>query len=109
MPPVYDSMITDSCHLDGRPDSAPSHWKQNFKIYYLTEKMRSQDDPYFSNLCDRVGTDRITDEDEKYLRSRIQETRSEKSNEPFKNGDICIIVTTNKKRNCLEGNMFTAF
>ena len=34
--------------------------------------MRSQKDPHFSDLCDRVGRGKITDEDEKYLRSRVQ-------------------------------------
>ena len=102
LPPIHDSLITNNCHVDGRSDSAPSHWKQNFKIYYLNEKMRSQEDPYFSSLCDRVGIDKINDEDEEYLRSRIQETSSEKSNEPFKNGELSIIVTTNKKRNLVN-------
>ena len=67
MPPIYDNLVTDTNNIDGRLDCAPSHWKNNFKIYYLTEKMRSQEDPYFSCLCDRVGRGNITDEDEKYL------------------------------------------
>ena len=99
LPPIYDRLITDKSHVDGRPDLAPNHWKNNFKIYYLTEKMRSQEDPVFSSLCDRVGRDKINDEDEKFLMSRIQSTPSENSNEAFKNGSLSIIVTTNKKRN----------
>ena len=42
LPPIYDSIVTDKNHLDGRPECAPSYWNENFKIYYLTEKMRSQ-------------------------------------------------------------------
>ena len=99
MPPIYDRLITDKSHVDGRPDLAPNHWKNNFKIYYLTEKMRSQEDPVFSSLCDRVGRDKINDEDEKFLMSRIHSTPSENSNEALKNGSLSIIVTTNKKRN----------
>ena len=68
----------------------------------MTEKMRSQQDPYFSSLCDRVGKDIITDEDEKYLRSRIQNTASEYDNEKFKLGKLSIVVTTNKKRNLVN-------
>ena len=102
LPPIYDSLVTDNNHLDGRPDCAPSHWNENFRIYYLTEKMRSQKDPYFSSLCDRVGRGKINDEDEKYLKSRVQLTDSEKFNEKFKNGDLSIIVTTNKKRNLVN-------
>ena len=94
--------MTDNNHLDGRPDCAPSHWNTNFLIYYLTEKMRSQKDPYFSSLCDRVGRGKINDEDEKFLRSRIQITESEQNNENFKNGNLSIIVTTNRKRNLVN-------
>ena len=94
--------MTDNNHLDGRPDCAPSHWNENFLIYYLTEKMRSQKDPYFSSLCDRVGRGKINDEDEKFLRSRIQITESEQNNENFKNGNLSIIVTTNRKRNLVN-------
>ena len=71
-------------------------------MYYLTEKMRNQKDPYFSSLCDRVGRGKIIDEDEKYLKSRVQLTTSEMSNENFQNGNLSIIVTTNRKRNLVN-------
>ena len=57
----------DKSHLDGRLECAPSHWKEHFKIFYLTEKMRSQKDPFFSDLCDRVARNNITEEDEVFL------------------------------------------
>ena len=103
LPPIYDSIVTDNNRLDGRPACAPSHWNENFLIYYLTEKMRSQKDPYFSSLCDRVGRGKINDEDVRYLKSRIQNTESERCNENFKNGKLSIIVTTNRKRNLING------
>ena len=102
LPPVHDQMVTENNRLDGRPDCAPSHWNENFKVFYLTEKMRSQKDPLFSNLCDRVARGKISDEDEKFLNSRVQTTESEKINDNFKNGDLSIIVTTNKKRNLVN-------
>ena len=102
LPPIMDNMITEKNHLDGRPDFAPSHWRENFCIYYLTEKMRSQKDPYFSNLCDRVARGELTIEDETFLKSRIQLSDSENSNEKFKNGDLSIIVTTNKKKDLIN-------
>ena len=64
--------------------------------------MRSQKDPYFSSLCDRVGRGKINDEDVKYLKSRIQTTESERCNENYKNGKLSIIVTTNRKRNLIN-------
>ena len=60
--------------------------------------MRSQKDPFFSDLSDRVARGIITANDEQFLRSRIQPTSSENSNKNFKDGKILIIVTTNTKR-----------
>ena len=102
LPPIYDNIVLDNNRLDGRPDCAPSHFKENFKIFYLTEKMRSQRDVSFSSLCDRVGRGEITQEDEDYLKSRIKQTENESKNEKFKRGEISIIVTTNKKRDLLN-------
>ena len=68
----------------------------------MTEKMRSNEDPFFSSLCDRIGRGTITAEDEAFLQSRIQSTESENNNENFKTGKISIIVTTNKKRNIIN-------
>lgn len=74
----------DNNNLDGRLNSAPNHWKNNFKIYYMEEKMRSQADPNFSSLCDRVCRGTITENDEKFLRSRIQFSQTESDNEILK-------------------------
>ena len=72
--------------------------------------MRSQKDPNFSDICDRVGRGEIIEEDERFLQSRVKSTTSEDDNENFKNGSLSIIVTTNKKKDfinrkkCLEEN-----
>ena len=60
--------------------------------------MRSQKDPLFSDLCDRVGRGKINDDDVKFLFSRIKSTDTENSNESFKSGQLKIIVTTNAKK-----------
>ena len=108
LPPIYDNLVTDNNHLDGRPDFAPSHWKENFKIFYLTEKMRSQTDPSFSDLCDRVGRGNITNDDENYLQSRVQPNDSENCNETFKEGKLLIIVTTNLKKDLINQQKLTS-
>ena len=64
--------------------------------------MRSQSDPLFSDLCDRVARGNLTDLDEKYLHSRVRETDSENDNENFKEGKILIIVTTNRKKDLIN-------
>ena len=95
-------MIFDRNKLDGRPACAPSHWNENFRIFYLTEKMRCQNDFEFASLCDRVARGTLTEKDEIYLRSRVKSTASENDNNMFKSGKLSIIVTTNKKRNLIN-------
>ena len=102
LPPIYDNIVMNNNHIDGRPDCAPSHWNENFTLYYLTEKMRCTKDPEFSDLCDRVGIGKITSNDVEFLKSRIQDTDSEKYNENFRTGMLLYIVTTNKKRNYIN-------
>ena len=79
-------MVTDRNNLDGRPACAPSHWNENFRIFYLTEKMRCLNDMHFSNLCDRVARGTFNENDENFLKSRIQYTESEHDNEHFRTG-----------------------
>ena len=99
--------MTENNHLDGRPDFSPSHWNENFKIFYLTEKMRSQSDPYFSELCDRVARGKLTENDEKFLQSRVKPNEAEKTNESFKEGKLLIIVTTNAKKDLINQQKLT--
>ena len=35
LPPVKDRFIFENNHLDGRPECSPSHWDDNFVIYYM--------------------------------------------------------------------------
>ena len=102
LPPIYDNLVTDRSNLDGRPKCAPSHWEEYFKIYNLTEKMRSLKDPYFSDLCDRIGRGKISEEDKQYLLSRVTPCESENDNESFKSGSLLIIVTTNLKKDMIN-------
>ena len=91
-------MVTDRNHLDGRPDCAPSHWNENFEIFYLTEKMRSLKDQKFSSICDQVARGCINSDVENFLKSRVKTTESENDNESYRSGRLSIIVTTNKLR-----------
>ena len=69
--------------------------------------MRSQKDPQFSDLCDRVGRGNINEDDQIYLNSRVQTTDSENSNENFKTGKLSIIVTTNAKKDFVNNQKLT--
>ena len=98
LPPVKDKFVFENNHLDGRPDCSPSHWDDNFTIYCLNKKVRSEKDPKFGEVCDRIGQGNILPEDETYLKQLIRKSPRENDNEAFKSGQISVIVTTNKKR-----------
>ena len=100
--PIYDGIVLDNSGLDGRIEHAPSHFRENFKIFFLEEKMRSAEDAEFSHLCDRVARGEITQADEDFLKSRVKDTPNEQDNEKFKLGKLSIIVTTNKKREAIN-------
>ena len=108
LPPVKDRFIFEKNHLDGRPTCCPSHWDDNFQIYYLSEKMRSQKDPQFGEVCDRVGKGCLLPEDETFLQKLVRKTPRENDNESFKTGAVSIIVTTNKKRERKVGEFATS-
>ena len=99
-----DSMVTENSHMDGRPDCAPSHWKENFRIFYLSEKMRCLADPYFAELSDRIQRNKLLKEDIKFLKSRIVECPAESFNESFKSGKLVIVVTTNDKKDLINND-----
>ena len=104
LPPVKDKRVFDNNHLDGRPDCAPSHWDDNFTIYCLTKKVRSEKDQEFGEVCDRIAQGCISNEDENYLKQLIRKSPSENDNEAFKSGKTSIIVTTNNKREKINLN-----
>ena len=60
--------------------------------------MRSSEDRSFGEICDRVGQNKMTQEDEQFFKSRVLETDLENHNENFKTGKLAIVVTTNVHR-----------
>ena len=97
LPPVLQPMIWQTSHLDGRIELSTNHWDENFYIYYLDQKMRSQDSE-FSTICDLVrkgiSDKRVID----YMQQRVKECPDENNNSKYAEGKLCIIVTTNKDR-----------
>jgi len=95
--------------------TAPNKWKLHFKMYDLTEKMRSLEDPPFSDMCDRIATNTITDEDAATLRDRIIECPEEYSNDEYKKGDLAIRLRdkltreriNSEKLDLIEGEKFS--
>ena len=95
-----DQYVYEHSGFDGRSRLAPNLWREHFDIFYLDQKMRCPDDVPFAQLCDRVGTNKITDEDVKYFESRIVQDKipEELSNDNFKTGKVSIIVNFNEDR-----------
>ena len=99
LPPVLDSWIFGNTTRQNRCDAtAPNMWKLHFKMYELVQKMRSLEDPNFSALCDRIGTNTIDVDDELSLRHRIVQCPNEEINDVYKNGKLAIIVRDNATR-----------
>ena len=106
LPPVKDKWIFANNWRPNRANfTAPNKWKQFFKIYELTEKMRSLEDVEFSNLCDRIGTNSLNATDETTLSQRIIDCPNENCNDAYKEGKLAVIVTDNCKRSEINSAM----
>ena len=101
LPPVGQSMIWEISHLDSRPERAPMHWNENFKIFYLKQKMRSQD-LHFSTICDKVRKGECDSEVQLFMESRIVRCANERNNEAYASGSLSIIVTNNYDRDTIN-------
>ena len=97
LPPVGNQMIWGNCNTDSRPEVAPNLWDDNFKIYYLTTKMRSRDEKY-SEVCDQVRRGELTPDVVEYLKAREIPCPSEDNLEKYQQGKMSIIVTKNVDR-----------
>ena len=62
--------------------------------------MRSQADPKFSDLSDRVKTGKVTEEDIAFLKSRVVARPSEMSNESFKVNSLRVSVKKSGLSGC---------
>ena len=98
LPPVGQRMIWESSYLDNRLGICPNYWDEYFNIYFLTEKMRSQDQEY-SIICDKVRKGLCDEDVTQYMSRHVRHCPSEDLNEKYQSGEFCIIVTTNKSRN----------
>ena len=97
LPPVGNQMIWDKSYIDSRSQVASNLWDDNFKIFYLTMKMRSRDEKY-SEVCDQVRRGELTSEVVNYLKKREVPCPSENDLEKYQQGKMSIIVTKNVDR-----------
>ena len=91
LPPVKEKMIWTKSYLDGRPDLSPEYWNEYFKIYYLTEKMRSKDDD-FSNISDKVRKGICDSDVLRYMKSHVRKCPNKYNSKKYADGKLSIIV-----------------
>ena len=97
LPPVNDQMIWGDSTIDGRNTKKINYWNDNFEIFYLTEKMRSQDEE-FSGICDKVRKGHCDAEVLNYMNDHVKDCPNENDNESYAKGKLSIIVLINADR-----------
>ena len=97
LPPVKEKMIWSKSYLDGRIDLSPEYWNEHFKIYYLTEKMRSRDDE-FSVISDKVRKGICDSNVLRYMKSHVRKCPNKYNSTKYTEGKLSIIVRTNAER-----------
>ena len=97
LPPVGQNIIWGVSRIDSRIELCPNHWDDHFRIYYLDEKMRSQD-LEFSTICDKVRKGDCDEEVKKYMEQHVRDCANENDNDKYATGKMSIIVTTNPAR-----------
>ena len=104
LPPVKEKMIWSKSYLDGRVDLSPEYWNEYFKIYYLTEKMRSKDDE-FSIISDKVRKGICDSNVLKYMKNHVRKCPNKYNSEKYTLGRLSIIVRTNAERDRINSDM----
>ena len=100
LPPVGQNMIWEVSWLDNRLEMCPNHWDDNFRIYYLSEKMRSQDSE-FSENCDLVRKGIFDEKVTKYMEEHVRNCQNEDDNDMYAKVELLMIVTTNLARDTI--------
>lgn len=106
--PVKDSFIFKQPRIHGRCRAAENLWGF-FQNYHLTEKVRSAGDLFFSELSDRIGYNRLMEEDIKFINSRNIDCPLAKDPENFKKGKVAYIVAENKRRAEINQTLLNQF
>ena len=85
--------------LRGRCENlSKNHYRENVTSYELTQKIRSQEDSKFGDLCDSIANETLTREDYMLLESRCDiDCPIENIHENFKNGNLMVLCLENSR------------
>ena len=99
LPPVLDRYCFQNSTLRGRCETiSKNHYEENVSSYVLTEKMRSQEDSTFGDLCDNIANESLSKNDLKLLQSRCDiPCPGETNHDNFKNGKLMILCLENSR------------
>ena len=99
LPPVLDRYIFLNSTLRGRCEAlSKNHYEDNVSCYLLTEKMRSQEDSTFGQLCDAIANENLTKKDMKLIKTRCDiPCPYEEDHENFKQGNLMVLCLENSK------------
>ena len=97
LPPVLDRYIFLNSTLRGRCEAlSKNHYQDNVCCYTLTEKMRSQEDSKFGDLCDAIAYETLTKELQNLLESRCDiHCPYEENHDNFKHGNLIVLCLEN--------------
>ena len=111
LPPVLDRYIFLKSTLRGRCESlSNNHYEDNVTCYTLNEKIRSQEDSRFGDLCDAIAKETLSSEDSDLLQSRCDiHCPQEEDPENFTNGNLMVLCLENSRINELNEHYLRKF
>ena len=97
LPPVGDNWVFKNTSISGRCNSTATNlWKVKFKLYKLTEHVRSGGDETYSWLQENIASGIVTEEMIPYLESRVQQCDTEFDNRWYRDGRQVMITPTHE-------------
>lgn len=102
--PVFDGWIFENLAEDYGP-LAVNLWRDDFKIFHLTEIMRQKDDVEYAQLLNRLRTGKHTNEDIKILKTRIIEKNVHSPEYPLNETHIFLTNANVNNHNSLVYNV----
>merc|ERR1711873_35486 len=112
LPPVGDQWIFNQTRIRGRCNATATNiWKVYFKMYKLTEHVRSEGDQEYSLLQEQIAIGKVSQDMYEKLNERVQAIcDTEHNNDWYKYGkQIMITPPIESFHQCITGDRRTSF
>ena len=108
LPPVGDSWVFKNAKVRGRCNSTATNlWKTKFKMYKLTEHVRSGGDEIYSWLQENIASGILNDDMMPYLQSRITPCETEYENDWYRDGRQVMITPTHEVKDAFNETLLS--